>query len=63
MLALFLTAGGVVGAQFGVRAAARLRGEHLRLLLALLVLGVAIRLLYGLVATPRDLFSVTMGGT
>jgi uncharacterized membrane protein YfcA len=62
MLALWLIAGGVIGAQFGVRAAAKLRGEQLRLLLAVLVIGVALRLLYGLVATPRDLFSVTMGG-
>jgi len=58
MLALWLVVGGVIGAQFGVRAGAKLRGEHLRLLLAVLVLGVALRLLYGLVATPRDLFSV-----
>jgi len=58
MLALWLIAGGVIGAQLGVRAGSRLRGEQLRMLLALLVLGVAIRLLYGLVATPRDLFSV-----
>ncbi len=50
VLALLLVLGGVVGAQFGVRAAARLRGEHLRLLLALLVIAVAVRLLYGLVA-------------
>ena len=63
MLALFLIAGGVVGAQLGVRAGAKLRGEQLRLLLALLVLGVALRLFYGLVATPRDLFSVTMDGS
>jgi uncharacterized membrane protein YfcA len=61
MLALFLIVGGVIGAQFGVRASSRLRGEHLRLLLALLVIGVAIRLLYGLVAPPPDLFSVTAG--
>ena len=62
MLALWLIAGGVIGAQFGVRAAARLRGEQLRLLLAVLVIGVALRLFYGLVAVPHDLFSVTMGG-
>ncbi len=63
MLALFLILGGVVGAQLGVRAASKLRGEQLRLMLALLVLGVALRLLYGLVAVPRDLFSVTMDGS
>ena len=41
VLAVLLVIGGVVGAQFGVRAGAKLRGEQLRLLLALLVLAVA----------------------
>ena len=41
VLAGLLVSGGVVGAQFGVRAGAKLRGEQLRLLLALLVLAVA----------------------
>ncbi|HXC55780.1 MAG TPA: sulfite exporter TauE/SafE family protein [Rhizomicrobium sp.] len=59
VLALFLIVGGVVGAQFGVRIGARLRGEQLRLLLALLVLAVGLRLLFGLVLRPDDPFSVT----
>jgi len=59
MLALFLILGGVIGAQFGVRAGERLRGEQLRLLLALLVLAVALRLLVGLVLKPDDLYTVT----
>jgi uncharacterized protein len=59
MLALFLILGGVVGAQFGVRIGGRLRGEQLRLLLAMLVLAVAIRLLFGLILRPDDPFSVT----
>lgn len=62
MLALFLVVGGVIGAQFGVRVGAKLRGEQLRLLLAILVLAVALRLLYGLIARPSDLYSVTVGG-
>src|SRR5215472_14551868 len=61
MLAAFLILGGVVGAQYGVRVAARLRGEQLRLLLALLVLAVGARLLVGLVARPDDLYSLSMG--
>ncbi len=61
MLAVFLILGGVVGAQYGVRVGARLRGEQLRLLLALLVLAVGGRLFFGLVARPEDVFSVTMG--
>lgn len=62
MLAGFLILGGVIGAQYGVRAASRLRGEQLRLLLALLVLGVGARLLVSLVARPDDLYSVAAGG-
>ena len=59
VLALFLILGGVVGAQFGVRIGSRLRGEQLRLLLALLVLGVGLRLFLGLVLRPDDPYSVT----
>jgi uncharacterized membrane protein YfcA len=54
-----LISGGVVGAQFGVRMAARLRGEQLRFLLALLVLAVGARLLYGLLVSPGDPFSIS----
>jgi uncharacterized membrane protein YfcA len=61
VLALILIVGGVVGAQYGVRVAARLRGEQLRLLLALLVLGVGARLLFGLIVEPDDLYSIALG--
>jgi len=59
VLALFLILGGVIGAQLGVRAGERLRGEQLRMLLALLVLAVAGRLLFSLVIEPGELYSVT----
>jgi uncharacterized protein len=62
MLAFFLILGGVVGAQYGVRIASRMPGEQLRLLLAVLVLAVGVRLLYGLVAMPSDVYAVTAGG-
>ena len=62
VLAFFLVMGGVVGAQVGVRAGAKLRGEQLRFLLAMLVLAVALRLAWGLVATPADIYSITLGG-
>lgn len=62
MLAGVLILGGVVGAQFGVRTGSRLRGEQLRLLLAILVLAVGVRLLIGLVVTPADIFSVAVEG-
>jgi hypothetical protein len=58
ILALLLLIGGVVGAQFGARLGARLRGEQLRGLMALMVLAVAVKLAYDLVATPDDLYSL-----
>jgi uncharacterized membrane protein YfcA len=57
-LALLLLAGGVIGAQFGTHAGAKLPGEHLRSMLALIVLGVCGRLAYDLLARPDDLFSI-----
>ncbi|MEZ5906423.1 MAG: sulfite exporter TauE/SafE family protein, partial [Geminicoccaceae bacterium] len=58
VLALLLIAGGVIGVQFGSRAGAVLRGEQLRILLALLVLAVAVKMAWDLVATPADVFSL-----
>ena len=58
VLALILMVGGVIGAQFGAAAGHKLKGEQLRALLGLLVLGVCIRLGYDLIVTPDDLFSV-----
>jgi uncharacterized membrane protein YfcA len=57
-LSLPLIAGGVVGAQFGVGFAERLKAEQLRALLALLVLAVAVRMALGLVVPPSDVFSI-----
>ncbi|MCB1506961.1 MAG: sulfite exporter TauE/SafE family protein [Hyphomicrobiaceae bacterium] len=58
VLALLLMIGGVIGAQFGAVAGEKLKGEQLRALLAALVLLVCLRIAYGLVATPSDLFSI-----
>ena len=57
-LALLLLTGGVIGAQLGTRAGAKLPGEQLRSLLALIVLGVCARLAYELLARPDDLYSI-----
>ena len=62
VLAMLLLVGGVIGAQLGVRVGYRLRGEQLRSLLALLVLAVCLRLAWGLIATPDELFTVTIEG-
>ncbi|MGC2409280.1 MAG: sulfite exporter TauE/SafE family protein [Methyloceanibacter sp.] len=58
VLAFILVIGGVIGGQFGANAGQRLKGEQLRLLLAVMVLAVALRLLIGLVLRPADLFSL-----
>ncbi len=60
MLALVLMVGGVVGAQFGAQIGQAIRGEQLRALLALLVLAVALRVLFGLFARPDDIFSISV---
>lgn len=63
MLALLLMLGGVIGAQFGAQVGQAIRGEQLRALLALLVLAVALRVLFGLFARPDQIFSLSvMGG-
>lgn len=60
VLSGLLIMGGVVGAQFGVRMGSRLRGEQLRLLLALVVLAVCAGMFWDMVARPADLFTLTM---
>jgi hypothetical protein len=59
ILAGLLVIGGVVGAQLGVRAGAKLRGEQLRLLLAVIVLTVAAGLAWQLIAPPLDVYSLS----
>ena len=59
VLSMLLLAGAVIGAQFGSRAGARLRGEQLRGLLALLVLAVCVKLALDLSVEPDELYSVT----
>ena len=62
VLALLLLVVGVIGAQIGVRLSSKMKGEYLRVALALMILAVAIRLALGLVIPPRDLFSLGGGG-
>ncbi len=59
MLALLLLIGGVTGAQFGTKAAMKLRGEQARALLGLIVVAVALGLAYDLVSTPEERFGIT----
>jgi uncharacterized membrane protein YfcA len=57
-LALMLLIGAVIGAQFGARAGAKLHGEELRGLLALMVLAVCDKLFFDLLVTPDDVYSI-----
>ncbi|MEZ5775541.1 MAG: sulfite exporter TauE/SafE family protein [Hyphomicrobiaceae bacterium] len=58
VLAGILIVSGVIGAQIGVQTSARLKAEQLRAILALLVLAVAVRLAFGLIVRPEDIFSI-----
>lgn len=62
MLALMLIIGGVIGAQIGSRLGARLKAEQLRILLALLVIAVALKLGLELLLRPSELFTLFPGG-
>ena len=59
LLATLLLAGAVVGAQFGSKYSVRMKGEQLRALLAIMVLGVCIKIIVDLVTKPADLYSIT----
>ncbi len=60
VLAVLLMVGGVIGAQFGARIGQNLRGDHLRALLAMLVLAVAVRFLFELVAAPHERYTLML---
>ena len=61
VLALLLIIGSVIGAQLGARLGGRLRGEEMRAALGLIVLAVCVRVAWGLIATPDDVFSLGSG--
>lgn len=62
VLAIILMVGGVIGAQLGAAAGAKLKGEQLRFLMAGLVLLVAIRMAYQLFAHPGELYTIGASG-
>ena len=61
VLAFLLIAGGVVGAQFGVRTGSKLPGEQLRVAFALLLLVIAGQLSVELLRAPTDTYSILLG--
>ena len=62
VLATILIIGGVVGAQIGARLGQKLRGEQLRALLALIVLGVGLKMLSDLLFMPAEIYSLSSLG-
>jgi uncharacterized membrane protein YfcA len=62
VLAVLLIFGGVIGAQIGAVIGLRLKAEQLRILLAIMVIGVCGKLAFDLIVQPAELFSIAAGG-
>jgi hypothetical protein len=60
VLALLLIFGGVLGAQVGARIGVRLKAEQLRILLAVLVLAVSVKIGLELVIRPGELYGISV---
>ena len=58
VLATLMIIGGVIGAQIGAKIGTKLKAEYLRGVLALLVLGVCIKIFLDLTLTPKNIFSI-----
>ena len=58
-LAVLLLLGGVIGAQLGSQFGTRLRAEQLRILLALMVIAVCIKIALDLLIMPSELYSIS----
>jgi hypothetical protein len=62
VLVVVLFFGSTLGAQAGARVGRRLRGEQLRILLAVIVLVVMGMMVYNLLVAPDNLISLARGG-
>lgn len=60
VLALILIFGAVIGAQIGLSVAKYVKPNHARVILAVMVLGVCLRLCFGLFVEPPELFSTVV---
>ena len=60
ILALILLIGSVIGVQIGARFSNLMKGEHLRLILSLIILIVGFKLILDLVTIPLDIFSISL---
>jgi uncharacterized membrane protein YfcA len=62
VLAALLLVGSVVGAQIGSRLAQRLPPDYLRMILAVIVLLVALRMVIGLGIHPDEIYTIEAAG-
>ena len=60
VLAFFLIISSVIGAQIGVLAANKLRGEEIRALLAIIVLVVGVKIALDLLVLPEEIFNLSV---
>ena len=60
VLATLLLVGGTIGAQIGTRLGAKLRAEQLRVLLAVMVLAMSVKVFLDLTVTPADIYSISI---
>lgn len=63
VLACILVLGGVVGAQIGVALSRFVKGQYARIVMAVLVLGVCIKLIGDLFIEPQNIFSMVIAST
>jgi hypothetical protein len=61
VLALILLLGSTIGVQFGAKISKRLKGDQLKILLAVLVLAVMVKMLFSLLLTPEILLAYKGG--
>jgi len=58
VLAVCLLVSGVIGAQIGTKLGLKMKAEQLRILLALMVLAICIKIALGLILMPAELYSL-----
>jgi len=60
VLTLLMLVGGVVGAQLGARVAPRIPADKLRVMLAVIVLAVGVKMLWDLTVAPVDHYQLDL---
>jgi len=61
LLAVFLLLGSATGAQMGARVSNRMKADQLKIILAIIVLAVMVRMVFGLLLSPDNIFAFIGG--